>query len=269
MLRRFVLVVDILLVAAIGFLAVHLYRAWTAPSGAAPAAPTTAAVTEPAARGPAPTPARPPFTSYAVVAERNLFNPNRTEAVPEPPKPTTTATGPPTQPTPNPRLYGVVILPDGKARAYLEDVQARRVFAYSVGDTIAESRVQEIRADRVIMRRGNEVIEILLRDPSKPKPAETTPAAGRAPGQPAQPGRPGVTPPTPAAPQPAPGAAATPPRLPRSPAVTQPGATPSAPAAQPTEPPVSRFRRGVPTPPPEAGRPEPTPPGTTSQDEDD
>jgi len=115
-----------------------------------------------------------------VIAERNLFSPSRSETVPEP----RSAVGAPaTPPPPRPRLYGIVLLPDGRSRAFLEDVQRRRVFGYSVGEAVAGSRVERIEADRVVLSRGSESYEVLLRDPSKPRPrppAAVAPTPGRA-----------------------------------------------------------------------------------------
>jgi hypothetical protein len=105
-----------------------------------------------------------------VVAERNLFSPTRNEAPAETPKVPTVAQTPPAPPAPKPRLYGVVIGPDGGSRAYLEDPRTRKVFGYAVGDSVADSRLEQIRNDRVVLRRGSEVFEVMLRDPSKPKP---------------------------------------------------------------------------------------------------
>lgn len=176
MLRRALLVLDVLLVVAVGALAVQLHRASTAPPVTLPAGSVaTTSAAAPAAE-PAPAPARPPASAFMVVAERNLFNSNRTETPPEPPKAAAKA-APATPPPPKPRLYGIVVMPDGQARAYLEDVQRRKVFAYSVGDSIAESRVETIAADRVVLRRGGETYEVLLRDPAKPKPPAPPQAA--------------------------------------------------------------------------------------------
>ncbi len=198
MARRLLLVIDALLLVAAVVLAVRFYEAWTAGSPSAPPEPTPAVQAE----APPPPPAvraRPPLTAYVTVAERNLFSPTRTEA-PEPPRPTT-ATGPPAPPAPRPRLYGVVLLPEGRGRAYLEDVQRRRVFAYSVGDQVGDARLEQIKGDRVVLRRGGETFEVLLHDPSKPRqaaapPGVQSPEAGGA-GRPAVVRPPGAVPPMP------------------------------------------------------------------------
>ena len=173
MARRLLLVVDgILLVAAIA-LAVRLYQAWTVGPAFAPPEPAPAAQTEAPAL-PSTVQARPPLTAYAAVAERNLFSPTRSEAPPEPPRPAA-GTGAPAPPAPRPRLYGIVLLPEGRGRAYLEDVQRRRVVGFSVGDLVGDARLEQIKGDRVVLRRGGETFEVLLHDPSKPRQAAAPP----------------------------------------------------------------------------------------------
>jgi Type II secretion system protein C len=164
--RRLLLLVDGVLLVVAAFLGVRLYEAWSARPPAAPAETAPAASAEAAAPPTAVTPG-PPLTAYGTVADRNLFSPTRTETAPEPPKPTTTAT--PTAPAPKPKLYGVVILGEGRGRAYLEDAQRKRVFAYSVGDLVGDARLEQIKSDRVVLRRGSESFEILLYDPTKPR----------------------------------------------------------------------------------------------------
>jgi hypothetical protein len=198
--RRLLLLVDGLLLVTAAFLGVRLYGAWgdrpPAPPESAPAVTAEAPAASPTAPAPA------PLTAYAVVAERNLFSATRTETGPEPPRPGT-ATGPPAPPAPKPRLYGIVLLPEGRGRAYLEDVRRRRVFAYSVGDVVGDSRLDQIKSDRVVMRRGTETFEVLLHDPSKPRRASVqSPQTGAA-GRPAA-ARPSVPAPVPA-PAPVPG----------------------------------------------------------------
>ncbi len=271
MLNRLLLAADLLLVLAIGGLSVHLYRVWTTdPASAGPMAgdATAAAPQTPAASPKAGPP--PPLSAFTVVAERNLFSPTRTESGPEPPRPTTASLGP-TPAAPKPRLYGVV-LSDGTARAYLEDPRTRKVFGYVVGDSVADSRVEQIRTDRVVLRRGGEVYEVLLHDPTKPKPG--APAAAGRPVQPTmpQPGMPqmpggfpvapgapgaagvqpyGLQPPQVPAPgqgeegeegvvptQPAPPPAASPPFVgPRRPPLRQPGGAPGPSGQLPAQPP--------------------------------
>jgi hypothetical protein len=165
------------------------------PSAAAPrpmAAPAPPAV--PSAPDPGP-------DTYAVIGAQNLFNPARSETA------TATAVA-----VVKPILHGVVIQ-GGTSRAYLEDPTAKRVSGYSLGDTIGGGKIQKIADDRVLIVRPEGMVEVLLQDPSKPRPAPTAGPgviAGQGqpvPGQPAAPGQvapgqfaPGQVPPGPLAP---------------------------------------------------------------------
>jgi hypothetical protein len=224
--KRLLLLLDAVLLVAAAFLGVRLYEAWASRTSAVPLeAPPAAAVETPPP--PAATAARPPLTEYAVVAERNLFSPTRTEAAPDPAR--TAAGTPPAPPAPRPRLYGVVLVPGGRGRAYLEDIQRRRISGYSEGDLVGDARLEQIKADRVVLRRGAETFEVLLYDPSKPRQSAApsglqSPEAGGA-------GRP----PAARAPTPPPGAGVRPPPRPR--VLVPPPAPPSGTEGQeqPTE----------------------------------
>jgi hypothetical protein len=114
-----------------------------------------------------PAPAAPPAAaSYAVVTSRNLFSLTRSETV----------AGPAVAAGPKPFLHGVV-MNGSKSRAFLEDPVAKRTFGYSVGDVVAGGRVQSISDDRAIIARPDGLLEVLLQDPAKPRPAPTAPAA--------------------------------------------------------------------------------------------
>lgn len=115
----------------------------------------------------------PPLAAYDVVATRNLFNPSRSE---------TAAAG---TPAAKPNLYGIVLTPEGRA-AFLEDPVTKKVFGYKPGDQVAGGQLERIEADRVVIRRGEETFEVLLRDPTKPKAVAA-----------AQPATPAVQPPPP------------------------------------------------------------------------
>jgi hypothetical protein len=165
----------------------------------APAPPTVA----PAAPAGEPAPAG----GYGVVASRNLFSPNRSEA--PPPPPTSGAAQAPPQPKPN--LYGI-LLSGSTPVAYLEDPTTKRVAGYRPGDSIAGGTVKQIGADHVVLNRPEGEVSVRLRDPSKPRPP--APVAGQPGGGQPGTGVPGERPPlavgpiprTPVTPQ-APGAA--------------------------------------------------------------
>ncbi len=136
---------------------------------------------------------RPPDgpLSYGMIATRNLFSASRTEVV----------AAAPLSSTPKPVLHGVVV--DGaKSRAYLEDRAAKRVFGYAVGDAVGGGRLEQVTDDRIVIRRPEGVIEVILQDPSKPKaatPSAAAPAQGPAPAVQTQDGQTG--PPAPVPPQ--------------------------------------------------------------------
>ena len=163
--------VGCLLVAGLGreLLAAHPLPPPSVPRPARPVALTAAAAT-----------ATPPPSgaAHGVIAAKNLFSPSRSEA----------QAGLAVAAGPKPVLHGVVM--DGpKSRAYLEDPVLKRTFGYVVGDTIGGGRVDSIAVDRVVIVRGDGLLEVLLHDPSKPKPAPTASApapAAPAPGPAAQ-----------------------------------------------------------------------------------
>jgi hypothetical protein len=125
-----------------------------------------------------------PIGAYQTVATKNLFSPARSEV--------TVATV--AAPGPKPVLHGVML--DGpQSRAYLEEPPARRVFGYAVGDTIAGGRLDSIGPDRVVITRPEGPVEVLLHDPSKPKPV--APAAAGPTGQRVPPEPAGAGPPAP------------------------------------------------------------------------
>src|SRR6266536_4213747 len=139
--------------------------------------PVPAPVAQRAAAAPQPTATTeagdPGMDAFAVIAARNLFNPGRRE------------TAAVAVSVAKPILYGVVIH-GAQSRAYLEDPTAKRVAGYSVGDTVGGGKIQKIADDRVVIARPEGLMEVLLQDPSKPRPAPTAttvPTGAAAPGQ--------------------------------------------------------------------------------------
>jgi hypothetical protein len=125
--------------------------------------------------------ARLPAQAYNVIASRNLFSPTRSEA----PGPGIAGGGTPVL-VAKPALHGVV-LREGSPIAYLEDPLTKRIAGYRIGDPIAGGTVQTISADAVMISRPDGMVDVRLRDPSKPRPAP--PAPGQ-PGQQLMPGQP-------------------------------------------------------------------------------
>jgi len=197
--KRFLLV-NVILAAVAVFFVVSLVRDLTRsrplPPPPAPRRAQAAAPVEEQAQSAI---AGEQLAAYNVIVAKHLFNPSRSEGG------AAAAATPAAPPPPKPMLLGVVV--DGpKSRAYLEDASTKRVFGYQIGDTVAGGRLDQITDDKVVIVRPDGTMEVMLRDPSKPKPA-AAPAAG-APGQPA------------GAPPAVPGSRAeTPPAAPRPPVV--------------------------------------------------
>jgi len=89
-----------------------------------------------------------------------------------------------------------VVIDGAKGRAFLEDPAAKRVAGYSAGDMIGDGKIQRISDDRVVIAKPKGLLEVLLRDPSKPKapavtaaPTQQTPTQ-QVPTQQASPGAP-------------------------------------------------------------------------------
>jgi|SRR5215510_665525 len=99
--------------------------------------------------------------AHAVIVAQNLFNPARSETA-------TAAVA--VAAVAKPVLHGIVI--DGaNTRAFIEDPTVKRVGGYSVGDTVSGGKIQKIADDRIVIVRPEGVMEVLLQDPSKPRPA--------------------------------------------------------------------------------------------------
>jgi len=131
------------------------------------------------------------LTAYNVIVAKYLFNPTRAEGGAEVAKPAVPL-------PPKPILLGVVVDARG-GRAYLEDPATKRVFGYQVGDSVAGGKLEKITDDRIHISRSDGLMEVMLRDPTKPRPpapaAQQQPPAGAAgpvpapvPGAPAAPG---------------------------------------------------------------------------------
>jgi hypothetical protein len=112
----------------------------------------------------------PPESTYGIVADKNLFSSNRSEAIPEKQKPGQLEISEKMI-----FLYGVVVTGDrkqalvsnpdpgpeaGKSRAKDKWVK--------VGDTMGNFSVADIRKDRIILTEGASTHEILLYDKNKP-----------------------------------------------------------------------------------------------------
>jgi len=179
-LSKKILALNVILAGVAVFLATWLARDLAAmrPLPAPPAARRPAGA--PAPEEPAPeNAAQDRLTAYNVIVAKYLFSPSRTEGAPEVAKP------PAVPLPPKPMLLGVVV--DGPAsKAYLEDPATKRVFGYQVGDSVAGGKLEKITDDRIQISRADGVMDVMLRDPAKPRPPAPVQAApAGAPGAPA------------------------------------------------------------------------------------
>jgi hypothetical protein len=162
---RRLLILNILLGALSCFFTVVLIREVLVVS---PLPPPPVLRPTPSPSPPVPTTAPEAVAAYGAIAAKNLFSPSRSEMIAD-----ALVAGP------TPVLHGVVMNGE-KTRAYLEDPVTKRIMGYAVGDSIGGGRLQAIRSDRVLIGRPQGTVEVLLQDPSKPKPAAPLPTAGSA-----------------------------------------------------------------------------------------
>jgi hypothetical protein len=137
-----------------------------------------------------------PLSSYTIIADNNLFHPERKIPVEK-------KTAEEQQPLPKPDvvLYGTLIT-DSLSLAYLEDLKAprntpgrgRRQTAMKIGDTLSGFVLKEIDTDKIVMAKGDENMTVYVHDPTKLKRRDTaatqpphTPVKAAAIGQAARP----------------------------------------------------------------------------------
>jgi hypothetical protein len=157
--RRLIVLNVILSLASLTF-TVGIVRALLVKRPVPP--PATVRTVTPAPPPPEAAPAPKNPEGFAIIAAENLFNPARSEKA--------------RVAVVKPILHGIVI--EGtKSRAFLEDPTLKRVGAYSVGDGVSGGTLQKIADDRVVIARPEGLVEVLLQDPSKPKPVPVA-AAG-------------------------------------------------------------------------------------------
>jgi hypothetical protein len=137
-------------------------------------------------------PNTPPPSDYVIIADANLFHPER--RIP----PEKKADDQQSLPTPEFVIYGTLIT-DTISLAYLEDLKAprntpgrgKRQIAMKIGDTLSGFTLKEINPDKVVMARGEDKITVLVHDPQRLKARDTATTKPQAPaGQPAPPGLP-------------------------------------------------------------------------------
>jgi hypothetical protein len=146
------------------------------------------------AQNESPKPQAPSPMDYVVIADENLFHPERRI----PPEKKEEAA----LPKPEFILYGTLITPELKM-AYMEDKKApvttpgrgKRQSAIKIGESLSGFTLKEVDSNKVILARGEETMTVLLDDS---KSLKTRDGAGAAPGgvHPQVPGAPGTSPPS-------------------------------------------------------------------------
>jgi hypothetical protein len=201
-----------------------------------------------------------PLESFRVIAEKNVFHPERQEFPSQPgAAPIKPVTRPPIT------LYGVVMVGDYQSATIINPGRPlrkgeREAKTLKVGDMVGEYKLTKILPDRIVMQGGEDSFEVLLYDPLSPKkrvavmtpapPAKvTSPVSGPTPAE----GAPATAPPAGAAPAPATPSSpvprpATPVPVPPTPiqppgGTYQPQSQPSAPTPSPPVPDPGLWRR--------------------------
>jgi hypothetical protein len=118
---------------------------------------------------------------YTLIADQNLFHPERRIPIEKPP-------GPPPPPPPEFVLYGTLVT-DGTSVAYMEDRKApqstagrgKRQISLKKGETLSGFTVKEIDSEKVVMAKGEESITVYLNDAQRPKTRESIITTGTPP----------------------------------------------------------------------------------------
>lgn len=145
--------------------------------------------------------ASPSMSDFLVIAEQNLFHPDR-KIPPEKKE---------AQQLPKPELilYGTLI-GEGMSVAYVEDKKnpktspgrGKRQTVMKKGDAVSGFVLKEIETDKIVLVRGDETMVVHLSQGDKPRTSEVPPGAPGAPGA-ARPAQPTPQPVRPATPVPA------------------------------------------------------------------
>jgi hypothetical protein len=161
---------NIALAAAVVLTGIMSLEVWTAPDEAVPEFRAAADAETPPPDKKLVERAASPEANYGIVAEKNLFSPDRSD-------PLSPASGPG-----KPRLsekmiflYGVVTL-DGREQALVSDPESGSKAAggkagdkwVRVGDRIGNFTVAEIGRDRIVVKDGADRYDLLLYDENKP-----------------------------------------------------------------------------------------------------
>ena len=184
--RRLLTTNAVLALLSVGFAVSIIGKMTATHESAAPARPATtvAAVVASTADRVAATP-----TFYSTIGSRNVFSPTRADT--QKTDAAITIIGQ------RLNLFGVVLAGE-RSIAYLGDATTKRVFGYRLGDSVAGGVIRAIEANRIVLERMNQRVDVQLHDPSKPRrtlaAASSTADAGDGAERPAPVDRPADTP---------------------------------------------------------------------------
>jgi type II secretory pathway component PulC len=171
--RRYLHLLNLVLIAVSVVFAYQTVRAFTTPRVPRERPTLAAAAAQTPATGAASKPDTDRRPLYEVIATRNLFSASRTETPP--------AVAGVASSLPKVVLHGVVMLDEGRSRAFLEEGNSKKVNSYGIGDQVAGGRIETISLDRVVIARPEGRVEIVLHGPSALQtttPVGASPAGG-------------------------------------------------------------------------------------------
>src|SRR5712692_3121199 len=153
--RRLLAVNALLAALSVGFSIYIIGQMTSSPGAPVPArAVTAAAAVDPSAGAPV----QPSPGIYSMIGIRNLFSPTRLD---------TATAGTAVAPAGvRLNLFGVVLAGD-RSIAYLEDPVSKRVYGYRLGDSVAGGVIRAIEADRIVLERVKQTLDVRLHDPSR------------------------------------------------------------------------------------------------------
>lgn len=153
---RSLFLINVILFTIIGLLGIKLYNTWNptleVPTISVQESPKTGKKRAISKRESALS-----ESHYQIIVDKDLFRPSRT------PVKENSQTAAPLSPKERPKLFGTMIMDSGTF-AILEDPSTKASKIYYVNDSFSGFTVSEILEDKVILKRGDESIEVKLRE---------------------------------------------------------------------------------------------------------
>jgi len=132
-------------------LGIRLFEIWLS----APSVPVQEEMAQKPAERPVPEGLIPPPSDYQSIIEKDIFRPSRTKPVPVIAE---------VKPLPRFNLYGVILVGEKKRAILGSDEPLKKPQSFKIGDAVMEGfEVADILKDRVVLKRGEERIEVALK----------------------------------------------------------------------------------------------------------